>query len=240
MPLPSSRHYLNFLRRFSVPRIEMLLVLSMVALTLGINILFYNQIVHTELNLRQVVNSDIKTLEAKILSIDSRVQSVSPVKLELKPIEYGVPVKVTRVIDGDTIEIESGERLRYIGIDTPEKNDPRKPVQCFAEEASKRNMELVEGKIIKFYKDVAERDKYGRLLGYVYLEDGTFVNLELVKDGVAFSYPYPPDISKQDEFSQAEKEARESKVGLWSACSVTPSTKGREETNSIGNNNLNE
>ena len=89
-------------------------------------------------------------------------------------------VKVTRVVDGDTIEIEGGEKVRYIGIDTPETVDPRKPVQCFGVEASKKNKEMVEGKMVRLEKDITDKDKYNRLLRYVWLDD-VFVNLELVK-----------------------------------------------------------
>lgn len=127
-------------------------------------------------------------------------------------------VKVTRVIDGDTIEIEGGERVRYIGIDTPETMDPRKPVQCFGTESSKKNKDLVEGKTVRLEKDITDRDKYNRLLRYVWLND-TLINLALVKGGFAYSYSYPPDIKYQDKFVTAQKEAREAKVGLWSACS---------------------
>lgn len=126
-------------------------------------------------------------------------------------------VKVTRVIDGDTIEIEGGEKVRYIGIDTPETMDPRKPVQCFGVESSKKNKELVEGKTVRLEKDITDRDKYNRLLRYVWLDD-TLINLALVKGGFAYSYSYPPDIKYQDKFVTAQKEAREAKVGLWSAC----------------------
>lgn len=128
--------------------------------------------------------------------------------------------KVTRVIDGDTIELENGERVRYIGIDTPETVDPRKPVQCFGVEASKKNKELVEGKEVRLEKDITDRDKYNRLLRYVWVGD-TFVNLELVKQGFAHSYSYPPDVKYQDQFVAAEREAREAKLGLWAACPVS-------------------
>lgn len=147
--------------------------------------------------------------------------------------ESGKPLKVRRVIDGDTIEFMNGERLRYIGIDTPEEVDPRKPVQCFAAEAVAKNKELVEGKLITFDKDVSTRDKYGRWLGFVYLEDGTFVNLELVKQGFAFSYPYPPDISKADEFRVAAARARAENSGLWAGCTVRQLKGGRSQTNSL-------
>jgi len=125
-------------------------------------------------------------------------------------------VKIVRVIDGDTIEIAGGERVRYIGIDTPETVDPRK-LQCFGVEASNKNKELVEGKMARLEKDITERDKYGRLLRYVWVGD-VFVNLELVKQGFAYSYSYPPGIKYQDLFVKAQQEAREAKRGLWNSC----------------------
>lgn len=125
--------------------------------------------------------------------------------------------KVVRVIDGDTIEIEGGEMVRYIGIDTPETVDPRKPVQCFGVEASHKNKELVDGKMARLEKDITERDKYNRLLRYVWVGD-IFVNLELVKQGFAFSYTYPPDVKYQDLFVKAQEEAREARQGLWNSC----------------------
>jgi len=126
-------------------------------------------------------------------------------------------VKVTRVVDGDTIEIEGGEKVRYIGIDTPETVDPRKTVQCFGVEASAKNKELIEGKEVRLEKDITDRDKYNRLLRYVWADD-TLINLELVKQGFAYSYSYPPDIKYQDQFVKAQGEAREAKRGLWNAC----------------------
>ena len=125
--------------------------------------------------------------------------------------------KVTRVVDGDTIEIEGGERVRYIGIDTPETVDPRKPVQCFGVEASNKNKKLVMGKTIRLEKDTTDRDKYKRLLRYVYVGD-TLINLELVRQGFAYSYSYPPDIHYQEQIVAAQREAEESKNGLWAAC----------------------
>jgi len=126
-------------------------------------------------------------------------------------------VRVIRVIDGDTIEIEGGQKVRYIGIDTPELVDPRKPVQCFAMEASSKNKELIEGKTVEFEKDVSETDKYGRLLRYVYV-DGVFVNDYLVREGFAHASSYPPDIKYQEQFTRAEQEAQEFNRGLWEKC----------------------
>ena len=148
--------------------------------------------------------------------------------------EPGVPIKVLRVIDGDTIVLANGDHLRYVGIDTPEEVDPRKPVQCFAKEAADKNKQLVEGQMITFQKDVDSKDQYGRWLGFVYLQDGTFVNQELVKDGFAFAYPYPPDISKSALFADAQTSARTQNLGLWGGqCTVTKLSSGREQTNSI-------
>ncbi len=149
-------------------------------------------------------------------------------------------VKVARVVDGDTIDVEINgkmERVRYIGIDTPETVDPRKTVQCFGVEASKKNKELVEGKIVRLEKDVTERDRYSRLLRYIWLDD-TLINQELVAQGFAKSYSYPPDIKYQDKFVAAEKKARENKLGLWAACaSVTAplSLPSEQHTNILQN-----
>jgi len=129
----------------------------------------------------------------------------------------GEEVLATRVIDGDTIEIAGGERIRYLGIDTPETVDPRRPVGCFGHEASARNKELVEGKYVRLEKDITERDKYGRLLRYVYIQD-RFINLELVTGGYAVIYTFPPDVKYQEKLLAAQKEAREAKRGLWGAC----------------------
>lgn len=124
-------------------------------------------------------------------------------------------VRVRRVIDGDTIELENGEKVRYIGINTPESVDPRRKVECFGKEASKYNKELVEGEKVTLVKDISERDKYGRLLRFVFLDDGTFVNEVLISEGYAFASSYPPDVSKEDIFKRAESKARSAKRGLW-------------------------
>ena len=149
-------------------------------------------------------------------------------------VEYGKPIKVAQIIDGDTIELINGEHLRYIGIDTPEKNDQRKPVQCYSYEATERNRQLTEGKEIIFYKDVSDHDIYGRWLGFVYLPDGTFINKKLVEEGFAFAYNYKPDVSKKDEFKAAEVLASTNGLGLWSHCKVTKLSSGRKQTNAIG------
>lgn len=123
--------------------------------------------------------------------------------------------EVTRVIDGDTIELENGEKVRYIGINTPESVDPRKKVECLGKEAATFNKSLVEGKRVRLEKDVSDRDKYGRLLRFVFLEDGTFVNEVLVREGYASTMPYAPDVSKKDLFREAETDAKQNEMGLW-------------------------
>lgn len=125
--------------------------------------------------------------------------------------------KVVKVIDGDTITLENGEVVRYIGIDTPETVHPSKPVQCFGKEASEKNKELVEGKMVRLEKDVSERDKYNRLLRYVWIGD-MFVNDYLVREGYAYASTYPPDVKYADQFLKAQQEARERKKGLWAGC----------------------
>ena len=101
--------------------------------------------------------------------------------------------KVARVIDGDTIELENGERVRYIGIDTPETKHPSKPVEYYRKEADSANQSLVEGKGVRLEFDIQERDQYGRLLAYVYVDD-IFVNAWLVENGYAQVMTIPPNV----------------------------------------------
>lgn len=125
--------------------------------------------------------------------------------------------QVTRVIDGDTIELSDKRKVRYIGIDTPETVDQRKSVMCFGVEASAENKRLVEGKTIRLEKDVSDIDRFGRLLRYVYVGD-VFVNDYLVRTGYAHVSTYPPDVKFSEQFQEAEKEARMSNNGLWGNC----------------------
>lgn len=135
----------------------------------------------------------------------------------------GVFAKVERVVDGDTIKLETGETVRYIGIDTPETVDTKRTVMCYGKEASEINRQLVEGKTVELEKDVSETDRYGRLLRYVWL-DGVLINEYLVREGYAVSSSYPPDIKNQSIFLQAEELARNEKKGLWSNLCATRSS----------------
>jgi len=125
-----------------------------------------------------------------------------------------------RVIDGDTIELSTGQHLRYIGIDTPEMTGP----ECYAVEATAKNRELAEGRMVRLEKDVSETDRYDRLLRYVWVnmpQGEMMVNAQLLVEGYAQVVTYPPDVRYVDWFLQLQREAREAGRGLWSAC-VTP------------------
>jgi micrococcal nuclease len=132
------------------------------------------------------------------------------------------PARVVRVVDGDTIVVARGgaqERVRYIGVDTPETVKPRTPVQCFGKKASAFNHRLVEGRSVRLVADAEERDRYGRLLAYVYrADDGLFVNAELVRRGFATTLTIPPNVRYAERFRALAAEARRAGRGLWSAC----------------------
>lgn len=123
-------------------------------------------------------------------------------------VELPTTAKVTKVIDGDTIEVEGEFRVRYIGVDTPEKGEP------YYTEALQANQKLVEGKEVRLERDVSNTDKYGRLLRYVYVGD-TFVNAELVTQGYARVHAYPPDTKYQIYLQVAEIEAQQNNKGIW-------------------------
>jgi micrococcal nuclease len=122
---------------------------------------------------------------------------------------------VTRVVDGDTFEISAGEKVRMIGVDTPETVKPNHPVEPYGKEASSYTKQLLSGKQVLLRFDAEPRDRYGRLLAYVYLPDGTFVNEKLVREGYARILTIPPNVAYADLFLQAEREAREQNRGLW-------------------------
>jgi micrococcal nuclease len=146
---------------------------------------------------------------------------------------------VVRVVDGDTVVVKIDgvdETLRLIGIDTPETVDPRKPVQCFGIEASNKAKEWLSGKMVELESDPSqdERDKYGRLLRYVRIQEGLFYNLEIIKQGYAHEYTYIIPYKYQTEFKNAEDYARENELGLWhpDACqedTVAPEEAGNEQ-----------
>lgn len=125
--------------------------------------------------------------------------------------------RVVRVIDGDTVILEGGERLRYLGVDTPELNE------CYGREAFLFNANLVKGKTLALYFDRQKRDRYQRLLAYAFLTDGTFVNAWLVRQGYATTWILSPNIARgvggtPPAILDAENVARAAGRGLWTAC----------------------
>ncbi len=135
-----------------------------------------------------------------------------------------IDILVTRVIDGDTIEVSIAGTIytvRYIGLDVPELDDKRPEYCAPAQEATRYNRQLVEGKTVRLEKDISETDKYGRLLRYVYVDD-IFVNAELVRQGLAWSIAYEPDTKYQDYLEEMETEARQDKIWIWQEPQPSP------------------
>lgn len=133
-------------------------------------------------------------------------------------------VEVEKVVDGDTIELTNGAKVRYIGINTPETSHPTKGRECFGKEAKEKNLSLLQGQKILLAKDVSDTDRYGRLLRFVYLPnpeattEALFVNQYLVEQGYAYAASYPPDISKNDIFRESQAFAEANVKGLWNRC----------------------
>jgi micrococcal nuclease len=138
----------------------------------------------------------------------------------ITPVPQEIYYVVTKVIDGDTLSVDMNgakETLRLIGINTPETADPRNPVECFGKEASAKANELLSGKRVRIEKDPSQgdRDKYGRLLAYVYREDGLFFNKQMIEDGYAYEYTYNLPYKYQTEFKEVQRTAESGKKGLW-------------------------
>jgi micrococcal nuclease len=142
--------------------------------------------------------------------------------------------RVDQVLDGDTISVDMNgtlETVRFIGVDTPETHDPRKPVQCFGQVASAWTKERLTDKAVRLEADPTnnDRDKYSRLLRYVYLPDGTLMNAELIRQGYGFAYTIFP-FEKLAEFRTLEREARETNRGLWAGCNIDESSEVKQTT----------
>lgn len=116
---------------------------------------------------------------------------------------------VVRIVDGDTVELLDGTIVRYLGINAPEKGDPWSAI------ATERNRQLVESKDVRLEFDFEKEDHYGRTLAYIY-QDDTFINYELVKEGLAWAYPVDPNNYYAAEIKQAEADAKQDRAGVWS------------------------
>lgn len=153
-------------------------------------------------------------------SVDSAATSIENAQPGLAHVDHDV--------DGDTIDITLNGRkdtVRFIGVDTPETHDPRKPVQCYGPEAAAHTKSVLEGQNVRLAADPqdSDRDKYGRLLRYVYLPDGTLYNAQLITDGWGFAYTIFP-FSRLNDFRALQASAKASGRGLWSTCNVNSSS----------------
>jgi micrococcal nuclease len=162
--------------------------------------------------------------------LDPRFHSKEEFKLQIpfgRSFDYS-NILVIRAVDGDTLVLENNERVRLIGIDTPEMHESNKlnrdaqrsgqeveVIKKLGRESYEFTKKLVEGKRVRLEFDVERFDKYKRILAYVYLEDGTFVNAKIVEEGYASLMTYPPNVKYADEFLKLYRQARENKKGLW-------------------------
>lgn len=145
--------------------------------------------------------------------------------------------RVASFADGDTITIDmdgTEEKVRFIGVDTPETHDPRKPVQCYGEAAAAFTRKLIGNSRVKLEADPenTNRDRYNRLLRYVYLPDGTFVNAEIIRQGYGFAYTSFP-FTRANEFRALEQQARASNTGLWGSCQPQANQYGGYTSNNV-------
>lgn len=204
-----------------------------------LNRLFKDKGVNKDIILADLI---LRELKGTTTSKASRTVNTKVLEPAVEPITKQVEnktetyYKVTSVVDGDTIRVlidGKTQTVRLLAIDTPETKDPRKAVQCFGESASQKMAELVKDKFVKLENDTTQpdKDKYQRLLRYVYLEDGTNVNAEMVKQGFAFAYTRFPT-AQLDQMRAYEKEARENNRGLWGSCTINENGSSKS-TNSI-------
>ncbi len=143
-------------------------------------------------------------------------RAAAPPRSAPAPPASGEERRCVRDVDGDTIVLDGGERVRLIGVDTPETKDPRRPVEYFGREASAFTRQRVAGRRVRLEYDQTRRDRYGRTLAYVYLEDGTCLNAELIRQGYGHAYTKYP-FRRLREYVALEAEAREAGRGLWGA-----------------------
>lgn len=164
-----------------------------------------------------------KTILQENFAVDTIEEVQIQVEVKTRESEPQIPegfYKVTKIVDGDTIKVEidgEEETVRLIGIDTPETVHPSKPVQCFGIEASEKVKELLSDKIVRleFDETQGEQDRYGRLLTYVFLENGTNLNELLIREGYAYEYTYESPYKYQELFKEVEVYAKNNKSGLW-------------------------
>jgi len=165
------------------------------------------------------------------------ILAVSLIYFGLKSVSCEKPVTgsdeffaVSRVIDGDTLKLSNGEKVRLIGIDTPEKyygkkllRDAKKDrkdirtIQEMGNRATRFVKEFIAGKRVRLEFDIEKRDRYGRLLAYVYLDDGTFLNGKILEEGYAQVFTVPPNVKYADKLLSLQQDARKKKKGFWNS-----------------------
>lgn len=178
----------------------------------------------------------IPTITSTATPIPTTTIEISPTNVEISNLptenisEDKTLYSVVKVIDGDTVVVSidgKNETLRLIGIDTPEMVDPRKPVQCFAKEASEKAKNTLTGQKVRLESDQTQgdKDRYNRLLRYIYLADGTSFNKMMIEQGFAHEYTYNLPYKYRDEYITAEKNANTNNLGLWApdACPIVTS-----------------
>lgn len=197
-----------FLKRKRTP----LTLLSLVLVVL------YLLFLYAEPQLPRDAAGSLRTTPTTVLP--SLIPSVSVTETQVLAESDALLFPVVKVADGDTITVlmnNKRETIRLIGINTPETVDPRKKVECFGQEASLHAKQLLTNASVRLESDPtqSERDRYNRLLRYVYLEDGRFFNQLMIREGYAYEYTYGSVYKYQEEFKTAEQQARDAKVGLW-------------------------
>ena len=182
---------------------------------------------------KRIVRLVILLIISMVLLLTQQNETTKPVVKIAEKSQPGL-YEVTTFTDGDTISVNMNgaeEKVRMIGVDTPETKDPRKEVQCYGKAASDFTKKLIGNSKVRLEADPTNtnRDRYNRLLRYVYLPDGTLVNAEIIKQGYGFAYTYFP-FEKLEEFKSYQKQAEESKSGLWGTCTVETLENGQVRT----------
>jgi micrococcal nuclease len=154
-----------------------------------------------------------------LLAVGVGVVSAARITQAQQPTTEAVSALVTEVVDGDTLRVQFDDgwtdTVRLIGVDTPETKHPSRPIECFGPEATEYTRVRAEGRRVQLDRDITDRDRYARLLRYVFLDDGDFLNAALLRDGYALVVTYPPDVRYVDTYLALQQEARDAGRGLW-------------------------
>ena len=189
---------------------------------------------HTKRQQRKIFGLGITLLIVGVTVIAQKQGMLKQATTSIQQAQPGA-YKVVEFVDGDTIAVDMNgktEKLRFIGVDTPETHDPRKAVQCFGVAAAAFTKNLIGTSDVRLESDPlgTNRDRYKRLLRYIYLSDGTLVNAEIIKQGYGFAYTGFP-FTKSDDFLSYQKTAREQNKGLWSSCTPAANQYGGYTSN---------